>query len=39
MARGEAVAESPEEAAERCVEAMRADGADEVLARLSDGAG
>lgn len=38
-ARGEAVAESPEEAAARCVEAMREDGADEVLALLADGEG
>ncbi len=34
IARGEAVADSPEQAAARCVEAMREDGADEVLAAL-----
>lgn len=39
IARGEAVAESPEQAAARCVEAMRADGADEVLAALGGGSG
>jgi len=33
-ARGEAVAATPREAADACVAAMRADGADEVLARI-----
>ena len=35
-ARGEAVAGTPEEAAEACIAALRADGAEEVLARLRD---
>jgi hydroxymethylbilane synthase len=34
LARGEAVADAPEEVAARCVAAMREDGADEVLAAL-----
>ena len=34
VARGDAFGDTPEEAAEACVAAMRADGADEVLARI-----
>jgi hydroxymethylbilane synthase len=36
VARGEAVGERPEEVAEACVAAMRADGAEEVLARIRE---